>query len=88
MASEETQFDVKDLPWFECLEILLHDYEPAERQEAALVMWSTRDITNALIAHYGDDKINPQQVYECMLFLGYNYTSQGSLQLEWMLTRK
>lgn len=85
---EQKKFDVKELPWFECLEVLLTDYQPAERKETDVKFWSTSDITNSLIAHYGNDDISGQDVYACMLFLGYHYTGQGSLRLEWMLKSK
>ena len=85
---EQKLFDVKEFPEFEALEVLLHDYRPAERDEDDIILWSTSDITNSLIAHIGDENISMQAIYACMLFLGYNYTSQGTLRLEWMLKRK
>lgn len=91
----EDEDDEQDQPqkstWLlDSLESLFHDYEPADSRHEADTYWSTLEITNAIAAHIGipSEDINKNEVYQVILSLGYHYTSNGGLHIDWMLKRK
>ncbi|MDH7463963.1 hypothetical protein QEG73_21860 [Chitinophagaceae bacterium 26-R-25] len=91
MPEEKEIFDPKKLEWFECLEILLIDFEPADHRDQADLFWSTPEIKRTIETMFGSDyefKITDNNIYKCMLFLDYHYTSNGGCNLEWMIKRK
>lgn len=87
---ETEEFSIESLPWFECLEILLHDFVPANNSQEADLFWSTNEIANAVANHFGIAlaKIDRQDVYQAMLYKEYSYTRSGEMYLEWMLRQK
>ncbi len=82
-------FDPRAFPWFEVLEVLLNDYQPAEK-DTVETWWRTSEIVQSIAKHFGTspDEINPQEVYMCMLYLDYHFARNGDLNLEWMLRLK
>jgi hypothetical protein len=80
-------FDINDVPWYECLEILLKDFEPVEKPAEATHFWTTLEIAATIANHFGVaiDDVQHYLVYQCMLYKGYHYAMHGELKLQWLL---
>ncbi len=88
---------VKDLPWYESLQIFLEPYRPAADAIQADKTFTSNEIIQAIESHHGVPQgIVGKEIYvfcefddfvQAMRYLGFKEANTSGSQLEWLMLK-